>query len=261
MHARRERSIDESTGEDSRPPSLPAADFSSSSEEVAGSDLFEYLNRDFAANTETAPDGDERTEECAAGAPEEEVEEKTDTNPQWTPEETAEEATVETEPEDEQNVAAEIPDDFDSLYRAFLDGSLDRGRTIEVVERAFDEDRMDEMKRLLAFEPATLGEEIARKYQLARYYLAMERPVSALVALRTVQLGALSKEENKTFLLRIAECYRRLHNFQAAHGIYLRVLSEFPGDPTAEAAARTNYAMYIESAAGAALTLEKLTNL
>jgi hypothetical protein len=129
------------------------------------------------------------------------------------------------------------------------------------MERAFEEDRMDEMKRLLAFEPVNLGEEIARKYQLARYYLATDQPVSALVTLKTVQLGALCKEERKTFLLRIAECYRRLHNYEAAHSVYLRVLSEYPGDRAAEAAAKTNYAMYVEAAAGAAPALEKLTNL
>jgi tetratricopeptide (TPR) repeat protein len=156
---------------------------------------------------------------------------------------------------------AELPEDFDSLYRAFLNGTLDRGRVLDLAGQAFDEGRMIEMKRLLAFEPANLGEDIARKYQLARYYLAMDRPMSALVALKTVQLGALSREERKTFLLRIADCYRKLHNHEAAHGVYLRIMSDHPGDPAVEAVAKTNYSRYVEAAAGAAPALEKLTDL
>lgn len=192
------------------------------------SDLFDYLKRDFSPAESVQPEFD---------GPDEAPEREPFSDP------------------------PETPRDFDSLYNAFLEGTLDRGLILGVIERAFDEDRMDEMKRLLAIEPANLGEEIGRKYQLARYYLATGRPMPALVALKSVQLGALSKEERKAFFLRIAECYRELHNYEAAHGVYLRLMSERPGDADAEGAARMNYAKYMEAAAGAAPTLEKLSNL
>ena len=157
--------------------------------------------------------------------------------------------------------ATEEPRDFDSLYRAFLDGRLDHNRILEVAERAFDESRMDEMKRLLAFEPANLGEDIARKFQLARYYLAEDQPLPALVALRAVHLNSLGRDERKDFMLRIAECYGALHNFDAAHGVYLRIMTEHPGLPDVEHMARSNYARYIETAAGIPAALEKTTTL
>lgn len=169
----------------------------------------------------------------------------------------------------EEAAAAETPEepaqedysDFDSLYRAYLDGRLDHARTIEAAGRAFEERRMKEMKRLLSFEPANLGEDIARKYHLARYFIEEERPLNALVALRTINLNSLGKDERKDFLLRIAECYAALHNFEAAHGVYLRIMTEHPGLPEAETLARANYARYIDTAAGAAAALEKTTTL
>jgi tetratricopeptide (TPR) repeat protein len=155
----------------------------------------------------------------------------------------------------------EIPGDFDSLYRAFTAGRLERTRIVEAAERALDENRMKEMKEILSFEPANLGEEMSRKYMLARYYLAMDRPIDALVILRSVHLGALSREQRKNFMLRIADCYRALHNFEAAHSVFLRILGDNPGSPDVERMAKSNYARYIEAAAGAVTALEKESTL
>ena len=211
------------------------------------SDLFEYLGRGFPSEAGHPNDTDQPEPALSSSVP-----------PDEPLVEDSEEAAREVGPQDP---VGEPPEDFDSQFRSFLQGTLDGARIIALMDRAFDEERMAEMKRLLVFEPANLGEEIARKYQLARYYLATDQPLSALVALKSVQPGALSKEERRTFLLRIADCYRELHNYEAAHGVYLRVMSEHPGDSDTEAAARTNYAKYIEAAAGVAPTLEKLTNL
>lgn len=256
----------DSLREESCPTSF-RADPPPPAQEIEDSDLFDYLKRDFSA-AEPASEGGLETDAGKIGCetpqadqPGEVCDRTAREQEQGVAAEITEEPCGAAELTEEPCDEAELPEDFDSLYRAFLGGTLDRGRTLEVIEWAFDEDRMEEMKKLLAFEPANLGEEIARKHQLARYYLATDRPMSALVALKTVQLAALGKEERKTFMLRIAESYRRLHNFEAAHGVYLRVLSEHPGDPEAEASAKANYAMYIEAAAGAAPILEKLTNL
>ncbi|MBP2680143.1 MAG: hypothetical protein H6Q78_6 [Candidatus Krumholzibacteriota bacterium] len=200
------------------------------------------------SSTGTGPEGD--NDLSAATEPETDIEPEADT---------------ETEENDaiEGDTVAEEEEyrDFDSLYRAALDGRLDHARMLDAAGRALEEGRMEEMKRLLSFDPANLGEDIARKYQLARYYLEKDQPLPALVALKTVLLNSLGREERREFMLRIAECYRGLHNFDAAHGVYLRIMTENPGLPEAEALARANYARYVESETGSAAALEKTTTL
>jgi tetratricopeptide (TPR) repeat protein len=250
-----------------------------------GFDLFDYLKRDFDAQE---PPTDEREKEPAPAAPENGTtvpednfsglsadrqatapDEQVSTPHQPVEPAADRETTALVEPAqptaDHEITApaepADFPRDFDSLCQLILDGRLDRSRILEVVDRAFEEGRMEEMKKLLSFEPATLGEDIARKYQLARYYLAKDQPMPALVALKTVPLNRLGREERKDFLLRIADCYRALHNFEAAHGVYLRIMSEYPGLSDVQSIAQSNYDKYIETAAGAALALEKTSNL
>jgi tetratricopeptide (TPR) repeat protein len=155
----------------------------------------------------------------------------------------------------------ESPPDFDSLYQSFIAGRLDHGRMLEAAGRALDEARMKEMKEILAFEPSNLGEDVSRKYMLAAYYLAVERPLQALVVLRSVHLNALGREERKNFMLRIAQCYRELHNFEAAHSVFLRILGDHPGSEDVERMAKSNYARYIEAAAGAVPALEKVSTV
>jgi tetratricopeptide (TPR) repeat protein len=247
MHAPGAPSTHDTVHEDSWPSSSGAED----------SDLFEYLKRDFS--------GQDRAPCDTAGF---------DSNPPAPPaaqdsNEPAASGPVEDtglgEPEPHSGISLRDDETIVELSEAsaadFAGDTVDRARPIELVEAAYNENRMTEMKRLLDFEPANLGEDIARKHQLARYYLAMDRPLSALVALKSVQPGALSKEEKKTFMLLIAQSYRGLHNFEAAHGVYLRIMSEHPGDGDIEIVARANYGRYIEAAAGAVPTLEKLTNL
>jgi len=255
-----------------------------------GSDLFEYLNRDFAAKRSAAgksakkpvpaaletaaapsenrlggpppdsrvtePDEPVSLSEESAGFPEDSV--RLPEEPISIPDESV---GMSEEPVEAPDEPVGLPQDFDSLYQLFLDGKLDRGRNLEMVARAFEGGRLEQMKKLLSFEPATLGEDIARKFQLARYYLAKDQPMPALVALKTVHLNALGKEERKDFLLRIADCYRALHNFEAAHSVYLRIMSEYPGLSDVQLIAQSNYDKYLEAAAGNALALEKTTIL
>ncbi len=248
-----------------------------------GSDLFDYLKRSFAAKGSVPDSSAEATEpaalETAEGSPENAASEsETDRSvsspvePVSFPDEPLcraekpvsmpdESVGVTQEAVEAADEPADLPRDFDSLYQLFLDGKLPRERVLDVTARACNEGRLEEMKKLLSFETATIGEDIARKFQLARYYLAKDQPMAALIALKAVHLNALGKEERKDFLLRTAECYRGLHNFEAAHSVYLRIMSEYPGLSDVERIARANYDKYVETAAGTALALEKTTDL
>ncbi|MEJ2719583.1 MAG: hypothetical protein P8181_00400 [bacterium] len=110
-------------------------------------------------------------------------------------------------------------------------------------------------------EPDNFAEDIRRKYLLAEYYLAVERPVQALIALKTVHLDTLSRGERKDFLLRIATCYQRLHNHEAAHGVFLRIMADHPDEGDIETMARLNYEEYLRDLSGGSSTLEKTTSL
>jgi len=159
----------------------------------------------------------------------------------------------------EDNLRDAPPEPVESPMEAYA-GPTEQD-PIELSEIAYREDRLAEMKKHLDFEPANLGEEVARKRQLGRYYLAVGQPLFALIALKSVQPGALGKAETRTFQLLLAESYSQLHNYEAAHAVYLRMLSDHPADPIVELSAKANYAKYLGAAAGAAPALEKQTTL
>lgn len=225
--------------------------------EAEDSDLFDYLKRDFsqqqpsagvAGHTEpgVSPDGSGDTGDVDSAEP--------------GPAEPGPDAPA--RDLDREETVADLPDIAPSdLAPESAQTAPEPVRPLDLAETAYEEGRLADMKRLLDFEPANLAEDVARKHQLARYYLGVGLPLAALIALKSVQPGALSRSEKKTFMLLVAQCYKQLHNFEAAHGVYLRIMNEHPGDRGVEAAARANYTRYVEAAAGAALTLEKLTNL
>ena len=81
------------------------------------------------------------------------------------------------------------------------------------------------------------------------------------MTLKTVNLNGLSRDQRREYLTRIAVCYRALHNFEAAHSMFLRLLSEQPGSADVERMAEFNYEQYLQSVTGAAPTLEKVSSL
>lgn len=128
-----------------------------------------------------------------------------------------------------------------------------------LLERAHREGRWEEMKSLLRFHPANIGEDIKRKFHLAGYYLDIGQALTALIVLRTVNASGLGREERRAFLMRLANCYRTLNRFDAAHGVYLRMMSEEEDFPKLEQIARNNYQQYVDQLADDALVLEKVT--
>jgi hypothetical protein len=83
----------------------------------------------------------------------------------------------------------------------------------------------------------------------------------ALIVLKSVNLKTLSKEEQVDALLRIAECYQRTHNYEAAHSVFLRIISDHPEIVAAEKMAKLNYEKYLRAVSGGEPTLEKFTSL
>jgi hypothetical protein len=144
---------------------------------------------------------------------------------------------------------------------SYTDERQAREHNLELAEDALNMGNLGEAKKLLGFDSANLAEEIRRKYLLAAYYLACERPIQALVVLKSVQLTGLSRSEKRDFLLRIAECYQQLHNFEAAHSVYMRIMADHPDAEVAERMAKVNYERYLRRISGEEPVLEKITSL
>ncbi|UCG50576.1 MAG: hypothetical protein JSW58_10230 [Candidatus Latescibacterota bacterium] len=269
-------------GADSKTATPPAPAQSSPHEPhrvLEDSDLFDYLKRDFQGDTGIpandppatdpntdawgSPDHKEEQAPSVSAMRGEELEYPQDTPTMSAPE--TDEHTVGDHPSEETILPPldeeHEPADFDSLYKDFEHGRLQSGQILDLISEAERTDRLEEMKTLLGFEPANLAEEFTRKCYLAKYYLALDRPLPALVVLKAVNPGGLSKEEQKELFLRMAECYQRMHNYEAAHSVFLRVVSDHPDIETIDKMAKLNYEKYLRAVSGEAPVLEKLTSL
>ena len=80
------------------------------------------------------------------------------------------------------------------------------------------------------------------------------------MVLKTVDLGSLDREQRKTFMLKHAYCYQQLSQFDAAHGVYLKILSENPDFAEAEHMAKVAYERHVASSASDPV-LQKVTRL
>ncbi|UCH85445.1 MAG: hypothetical protein JSW50_07090 [Candidatus Latescibacterota bacterium] len=137
----------------------------------------------------------------------------------------------------------------------------DRGRNLELAEQALTTGHLSKARELLGFEPANLAEEFKRKYLLAEYYLAADRPIQALVILKAIHLPGLSRDERKDCMLRLAKCYQQLCNFEAAHSVFMRIIAEHPDSEMVGLMAKTNYEKYLQTINGESPVIEKVTSL
>lgn len=152
-------------------------------------------------------------------------------------------------------------DEYESLKNEFEGGSLRGANALRLVELASDRNDLDAVRRFLHFEPDNVAQEIARKQYLAEYYVRCDEPLSALIILKTLHLGALGREQRRVVLLTIAYCFRMLNRFDAAQSVYLRMLGEDGDLEEAERMARANYENYLKETTGAAPVLEKVLTL
>jgi len=153
----------------------------------------------------------------------------------------------------------ESPNSFEGQFSKFKRSALTNAEVLELIKTAHRDGHWQEMKSLLAFQPANIGEDVKRKFHLAGYYLDLGQALAALVVIRTVNVTGLGREERRAFLLRLANCYRALNRFDAAHSVYLRMMSEEEDFPKLEEIARSNYRQYVDQLAADAPVLEKIT--
>jgi hypothetical protein len=138
---------------------------------------------------------------------------------------------------------------------------LSGAESLRLVELASERNDPERLRRFLSFEADNVAQEILRKQYLAQHYVRMDRPLAALIVLKTVRLSTLGKEPRRSFLLLTAYCYRMLNRFDAAQSTYLHLMSE-DGDPaTVEQMARANYEKYLIEVTGGAPVLEKVLTI
>ncbi len=235
----------------------PEFDEKSAESESAGDgdDLFDYLSKNFTSTDEP--------EDSFAVADDVPCDTPLDTASgfEFAPSDEIVEFSPEISAQTEEEDIDESPKDFETLFKMFSEGRIDNGGAIELIEQALCEGRLEEMKTVLAFTPANIGEDMTRRRLLADYYLETEQPLSALITLKSININGLARDERKVHLTRIAICYRALHNFEAAHSVFLRLLSEQPGAADVERMAESNYEQYLQSATGSAPALEKVSSI
>ncbi|NIM20690.1 MAG: hypothetical protein GTO51_10760 [Candidatus Latescibacteria bacterium] len=150
---------------------------------------------------------------------------------------------------------------FDSTYKLFLEGSLDNTTILDLAETAIDLGRFKEAKALLTMSPKTREEAAKRILRLADYYSYLDKPLPALVALKSIDLTILPYKEKREFLTKIASCYRELKMYDAAHSVCLQLMNEYPSCPDIEKLARRNYQDYLNECCEGAPVLEKVSLL
>jgi tetratricopeptide (TPR) repeat protein len=137
-------------------------------------------------------------------------------------------------------------------------GRLDNEAILNHIETAIDEGRFDEAKSLLDFKPVTIREEVSRILCLADYYFYTDQPLSALIALKSFDCNALTREEKRDHLTSMAACYRALKLFEAAHSVYINLMNDEPSNAHLVSLAKANYIDYLKERCEEALVLEKI---
>jgi len=149
---------------------------------------------------------------------------------------------------------------FDARFDKYLGGRLDNDSVLELITDGLQRNMLDEVRELLHFEPHNDYEETARKQRLVDYYMAVDRPSTALELIETLDLKALDSNDTRAVLTKKAVCQKLINDFEGANDTYLKIKREFPS-PEADKMAKQNYERYLEDQCGKALVLEKTTSL
>jgi tetratricopeptide (TPR) repeat protein len=173
---------------------------------------------------------------------------------------------------DDQPVPVDVPgeeatacsssetDRFLRLFGQYLDGRLDNGSVLELVTEGLERNMLDEVRELLHFVPQNRKEENTRKFHLVDYYMAIDRPSTALDIAETIELNLLQADEARDVLTKKASCQHQIGDVEGAKNTFSRIKQEFPS-PEADKMAQRNYERYLENQCGKALVLEKTTSL
>jgi hypothetical protein len=149
---------------------------------------------------------------------------------------------------------------FRSGFGRFREGQLDNDSILVLVEDAFDLGMLDKVRELLNFEPRDPGEAVARKRYLVNFYLATDRPATALEIIETIETDSLDDDALQDILMKKASCQRAMNDYEGAHKTSMTIVKRFPS-PENDRIAKRNYQRYLQKQCGDAPVLEKTTSL
>ncbi len=141
------------------------------------------------------------------------------------------------------------------------DPSIQEHESFRAIEEALMEGNFGKTRELLSFVPRNAKEACKRMILTARYYMLREMPFEALAALKSIRLEDLESEDKREVLIKLANCYRELHMYEAAQTTLLRLAGEWPGQDNVEKLIRRNYSDYLSELAEGAVTLEKSSRI
>jgi hypothetical protein len=132
---------------------------------------------------------------------------------------------------------------------------------IDLIERALEDGRIDDLHDLLAFEPTNEAERFAQRLYEAEYHTLCNRPLPALEILTKLGAWSLSDEQKQRVWFRTAVCQRSMNDFAGANDTLKRLTGAFPGRPEYERLERLNYAQFVAGQASDVAVLQKTTSL
>lgn len=161
-----------------------------------------------------------------------------------------------------EEVAGESPETtrFDRRFEDFLRGELDNTAVLTLLQEALADGKIDELRELLHFEPATPEEAYVQTRYRVDYFLCRGLPAAALDVLASIDLRSLTPERKKEVLCKKAACQTEMLDFESAHRTYLKLLKQCPSQEVSTMAKR-NYDQYLRDQCESNPVLIKTTSL
>jgi tetratricopeptide (TPR) repeat protein len=151
-------------------------------------------------------------------------------------------------------------DPFEEQFELFLDGKLDNDSILDLAVEALDRGKYEEARELLHFDPRNEAEELARKRHLIDYHMSVDRPITALEIIDSIDAKSLPDVARREILIKQASCHNKLSDFESAQAVYEKIADEFPSEEV-DKMAKSNNERIIKRQRGDALVLEKTTSL
>ncbi len=150
---------------------------------------------------------------------------------------------------------------FHSRFDLFLDGRLDAGDVLDLMEEAVEDGRTEELRQLITVAAEDTEHDVRRLMCQAEYQMMKGRPAAALGCLQDARGADVSEEQRKRIWFTTVVCQRLMCDFDAAHNTLLQMVDLFPDCPEVNQMAKQNYKTYLESQCADATVLEKVTSL
>jgi tetratricopeptide (TPR) repeat protein len=154
-----------------------------------------------------------------------------------------------------------LPETFEAAFERYARGELDNGSILSLLERAVVDGRVDELHKLLQFQPRTGEEHIAHGYYQAEFHALRNRPLQALEILARLDTPELADEQRRRVWFKIAVCQRMTHNFEGANDTLQRLVERFPDNPEYARLKRRNHEQFLDAQGREAPVLEKTSSL